>query len=78
MVRNKARLVVKDFSQVEKNLRCPYGELQAKTPMVTNAHINLDKKGKPVDQSLYRSLIGHLLYLTASRLDFMFGVCLCA
>jgi hypothetical protein len=24
MVRNKARLVAKDFSQVEGNLRCPY------------------------------------------------------
>jgi hypothetical protein len=30
MVHNKARLVAKDVSQVEGNLRCPYGELQAK------------------------------------------------
>jgi hypothetical protein len=30
MVHNKARLVAKDFSQVEGNLRCPYGELQVK------------------------------------------------
>jgi hypothetical protein len=30
MVHNKARLVVKEFSQVEGSLRCPYGELQAK------------------------------------------------
>jgi hypothetical protein len=49
-----------------------------KTPMTTNAHLNLNKEGKPVDQSLYRSLIRHLLYLTASRPDFIFGVCLCA
>jgi hypothetical protein len=48
------------------------------TPMATNAHINLNKEGKPVDQSLYHSLIGPLLYLTASRPDIMFSVCLCA
>jgi hypothetical protein len=46
--------------------------------MTTNAHLNLDKEGKPVDQSLYHSLIGHLLYLTASRPDIMFSVYLCA
>jgi hypothetical protein len=49
-----------------------------KTPMATNAHLNLDVDGKPVDQSLYHSLIGSLLYLTASRPDIMFSVCLCA
>jgi hypothetical protein len=49
-----------------------------KTPMATNAHLNLNKEGKSVDQSLYRSLIGHLFYLTASRPDIMFSVYLCA
>jgi hypothetical protein len=49
-----------------------------KTPMTTNAHLNLNKEGKPVDQSLYLSLIEHLLYLTASRPNIMFSVCLCA
>jgi hypothetical protein len=49
-----------------------------KTPMATNAHLNLDVEGKPVDQSLYHSMIGYLLYLTASRPDIMFSVCLCA
>jgi hypothetical protein len=52
--------------------------VQSSTPMTTNAHLNLDVEGKPVDQSLYHPLIGHLLYLTISRPDFMFGVCLCA
>jgi hypothetical protein len=49
-----------------------------KTPMATNAHLNLDVESKLVDQSLYRSMIGSLLYLTASRSDIMFSVCLCA
>jgi hypothetical protein len=49
-----------------------------KTHMTTNAHLNLDVEGKPVDQSLYRSMIGSLLHLTASRPDIMFSVCLCA
>jgi hypothetical protein len=52
--------------------------VQSSTPMTTNAHLNLDVEGKPVDQSLYHFLIGHLLYLTAPRLSFMFRVCLCA
>jgi hypothetical protein len=46
-----------------------------KTPMTTNAHLNLDVDGKPVDQSLYHFLIGSLLYLTATIFCL---VCLCA
>jgi hypothetical protein len=38
-----------------------------KTPMATNGHLDLDEGGKPVDLKLYRSMIGSLLYLTASR-----------
>ena len=49
-----------------------------KTPMPTNGHLDLDETGKSVDQKLYRSMIGSLLYLTASRPDIMFSVCMCA
>ena len=49
-----------------------------KTPMSTNGHLNLDEGGNTVDQTLYRSMIGSLLYLTASRPDIMFSVCMCA
>jgi hypothetical protein len=49
-----------------------------KTPMPSNGHLDLDKGGKPIDQTLYRSIIGNLLYLTASRPDIMFSVCMCA
>ena len=38
-----------------------------KTPMQSNGHLDLDEGGKSVDQTLYRSIIGSLLYLTASR-----------
>ena len=38
----------------------------------------MDENGKKVDKRLYRGMIGSLLYLTASRHDIMFSVCLCA
>ena len=34
-----------------------------KTPMPTNGHLDLDEGGNPVNQTLYRSMIGSLLYL---------------
>jgi len=40
--------------------------------------LDTDEKGANVDQTKYRGLIGSLLYLTASRSDIMFNVCLCA
>jgi hypothetical protein len=46
--------------------------------MPTNGHLNLDAGGNPVDQTLYRSMIGSLLYLTTSRPDIMFSVYMCA
>ncbi|WVZ84198.1 hypothetical protein U9M48_031253 [Paspalum notatum var. saurae] len=48
------------------------------TPMATNAKLEADESGIKVDQTLYRSMIGSLLYLCASRPDIMFSVCLCA
>nr|GFB29484.1 hypothetical protein [Tanacetum cinerariifolium] len=37
-----------------------------------------DGTGKDVELHLYRSMIGSLMYLTASRPDIMFAVCACA
>jgi hypothetical protein len=45
-----------------------------KTPMTTNAHLDLDEGGDPVDLKLYRSMIGCLFYLIASKPDIMFSV----
>jgi hypothetical protein len=49
-----------------------------KTPMGTYGHLDLDMEGKSVDQKLYRSMIGSLFYLCASRSDIMLSVCMCA
>jgi hypothetical protein len=46
------------------------------TPMGTNDNLDSDASGNMVDQKLYRSMIGSLLYVTASRLDVMFSVCM--
>ncbi|KAK6136992.1 hypothetical protein DH2020_029267 [Rehmannia glutinosa] len=48
------------------------------TPMATNIKLDKDEKGKSVDESKYRGMIGSLLYLTASRPDILHAVCLCA
>jgi hypothetical protein len=48
------------------------------TPMSTTTALDADGEGEHVDQKEYRSVIGSLLYLTATRLDIQFSVCLCA
>jgi hypothetical protein len=48
------------------------------TSMGTNSNLDSDGSGNMVDQKLYRSMIGSLLYVTTSRPDVMFSVCLCA
>ena len=50
----------------------------ANTPMATKVNLDLDPNGKDVDQKLYRSMIGSLLYLCASRPDIMMSVGMCA
>ncbi|KAJ9545625.1 hypothetical protein OSB04_025332 [Centaurea solstitialis] len=47
-----------------------------KTPMEPPVKVDKDSEGKPVDVTLYRGMIGSLLYLTASRLDIMYATCL--
>ncbi|GKA24913.1 putative ribonuclease H-like domain-containing protein [Tanacetum coccineum] len=50
----------------------------ASTPMETNKALLKDEEAADVDVHLYRSMIGSLMYLTASRPDIMFVVCACA
>jgi len=50
----------------------------AYTPMSKASKLLKDEGGQAVDQKLNRSMIGSLLYLTASRPDLCHSVCLCA
>ncbi|GJU10445.1 putative ribonuclease H-like domain-containing protein [Tanacetum coccineum] len=50
----------------------------ASTPMETNKALLKDEEATDVDVHLYRSMIGSLMYLTASRPDIIFVVCACA
>jgi hypothetical protein len=49
-----------------------------KTPMCTNSHLDLYLCDTSVDQKVYRSMIGFLLYLCASRPDIILSMCMCA
>nr|GEZ97115.1 uncharacterized mitochondrial protein AtMg00810-like [Tanacetum cinerariifolium] len=47
------------------------------TPMATK-HLDADLSGTPVDQMKNHSMVGALMYLTASRPDLMHATCYCA
>ncbi|KAK1553149.1 hypothetical protein Q3G72_029697 [Acer saccharum] len=64
-----------------KNLVKKFGLEKAKhcdTPMSTTLKLSKDASGKSVEQTLYRGMIGSLLYLTASRPNISFSVGVCA
>ncbi|GJX84606.1 hypothetical protein Tco_0335380 [Tanacetum coccineum] len=48
------------------------------TPLIENKKLDEDLQGKKVDATLYRGMIGSLMYLTAIRPDLNYVVCLCA
>ncbi|GJR08198.1 retrovirus-related pol polyprotein from transposon TNT 1-94 [Tanacetum coccineum] len=48
------------------------------TPMETKLPLTKDEEAFDVDVHLYRSMIGSLMYLTASRPDIMYEVCVCS
>ncbi|GJY28888.1 retrovirus-related pol polyprotein from transposon TNT 1-94 [Tanacetum coccineum] len=48
------------------------------TPMVEKSKLDEDTKGKAIDPTHYRGMVGTLMYLTAYRPDLTFAVCLCA
>ncbi|GKB92873.1 uncharacterized mitochondrial protein-like protein, partial [Tanacetum coccineum] len=50
----------------------------ASTPIEAHKSLGKDEEGEDVDVHTYRSMIGCLMYLTASRPDIMFAICLCA
>nr|GEV43408.1 hypothetical protein [Tanacetum cinerariifolium] len=69
-------------NHVYKLKKALYGLKQAPhacdTPMVEKSKQDEDKEGKVVDPSHYRGMIGTLFYLTASRPDLQFAICMCA
>ncbi|GJT91531.1 putative ribonuclease H-like domain-containing protein [Tanacetum coccineum] len=50
----------------------------ASTPIETQKTLVKDEEASDVDVHLYRSMIGSVMYLTASRPDIMFAVCACS
>ncbi|GJY58879.1 retrovirus-related pol polyprotein from transposon TNT 1-94 [Tanacetum coccineum] len=48
------------------------------TPMIENKKLDEDLQGTQVDATLYRGMIGSLMYLTSSRPNLNHDVCLCA
>jgi hypothetical protein len=48
------------------------------TPMSTTTALDADEESEHLDQKEYRSMIGSLFYMTATRPDIQFSVCLCA
>ena len=68
-------------SKYAKNLVKNFGLESAsfvRIPMSPNVKLIVDLLGKSVDPSLYRSMIGSLLYLTASRPGIIYSVRVCA
>ena len=50
----------------------------ARTPMAANAKLTNDPSGESIDVTLYRSMIGCLLYLTASHPNIAFSISVCS
>ncbi|GJY79699.1 hypothetical protein Tco_0485500 [Tanacetum coccineum] len=48
------------------------------TPMVEKSKLDEDTQGKAIDPTHYHGMVGTLMYLTASRPDLTFVVCMCA
>ncbi|GKE29212.1 hypothetical protein Tco_1444596, partial [Tanacetum coccineum] len=48
------------------------------TPMVEKSKLDEDTQGKAVDPTHYRGMVGTLMYLTSSRPDLEYVICVCA
>ncbi|GKC93948.1 retrovirus-related pol polyprotein from transposon TNT 1-94 [Tanacetum coccineum] len=48
------------------------------TPMVEKSKLDEDRQGISIDATLYRGMIGSLMYLTSSTPDLIYAVCLCS
>ncbi|GJW47717.1 retrovirus-related pol polyprotein from transposon TNT 1-94 [Tanacetum coccineum] len=68
------------FSKIMQSLKKygmkPYDLVD--TPMVDKSKLDEDTQGKAVDPIHYRGIVGTLMYLTSSRPDLVYAVCMCA
>ncbi|GJZ84187.1 retrovirus-related pol polyprotein from transposon TNT 1-94 [Tanacetum coccineum] len=48
------------------------------TPMVEKSKLDEDTQGKVVDPTHYHGMVGTLMYLTTSRSDLVYAICMCA
>ncbi|GKE56168.1 retrovirus-related pol polyprotein from transposon TNT 1-94, partial [Tanacetum coccineum] len=48
------------------------------TPMAEKSKLDKNTQGKVIDPTHYRSMVGTLMYLTSSRPDLVYAVCMCA
>nr|GEY46959.1 retrovirus-related Pol polyprotein from transposon TNT 1-94 [Tanacetum cinerariifolium] len=74
-----------NLNHVDKLKKALYGLKQAPrtcdpvdTPMVEKSKLDEGPQGKAFDHTHYREMIDTLMYLTASRPDLIFVVCMCA
>ncbi|GJU32438.1 putative ribonuclease H-like domain-containing protein [Tanacetum coccineum] len=77
---NKKGIFISQDKYVHEILRkFNYSDVKsASTPTDLEKPLVQDRDAADVDEHLYRSMIGSLMYLTASRPDIMFAVCACA
>nr|GEV09578.1 retrotransposon protein, putative, unclassified [Tanacetum cinerariifolium] len=64
--------------QLQTDDMCMLSSDSVDTPLVEMSKLDEDLQGKPVDTTLYRDMIRSLMYLTSSRPDLTYDVCLCA
>nr|GEW08219.1 hypothetical protein [Tanacetum cinerariifolium] len=70
ILKNKARLVARGYHQEEG--------IDFEESFALKSKLDEDPQGKAVDPTYCRGMIGTLMYLTASRPDLTFVVCICA
>ncbi|GKE87287.1 retrovirus-related pol polyprotein from transposon TNT 1-94, partial [Tanacetum coccineum] len=70
---NQAKYALKTLKKYGMDLSEPVD-----TPMVDRLKLDEDLMGILVDQTRFRGMVYSIMYLTASRLDLVFVVCMCA
>ncbi|GJS05053.1 retrovirus-related pol polyprotein from transposon TNT 1-94 [Tanacetum coccineum] len=70
---NKSKYALEILTKYGKDMVDPVD-----TPMVDRSNLDEDPLGIPVNQTQFRGMVGSLMYLTSSRPDLVFVMCMCA